>query len=87
MTNQMLNMINPDRPLADDLKSINDAFDISLKAKDLYDAGLLDTGMSIMNQAAELGESMWKEVLDNVKKNFPDDKGTSIDRGTHVVAK
>ena len=85
MTNQMLDIVNPDRPLADDLKSINDAFDIALKAKELYAAGFLDTGMSIMNQSTKLGAFMWKEVWDDVKKKFPDDKVASIDRGKRAV--
>ncbi len=84
MTTKMLDVVNPDRPLADDLKSINDAFDIALKAKELYAAGFLDKGMSIMNQATKLGGFMWEEVWDSVK---PDDKGTSIDRGQQVTAK
>jgi len=73
---------------SDDLKSVNDAFDISLKAKELYDAGLLDKGMSIMNQAANLGALMWTDILEHVSDSLiMDESSPGIDRGEHVVVK
>ncbi len=71
------------------LKPINDAFDISLKAKELRDAGLLHSGTELMTQAAALGEFMWEALWKHATENghLLKVRKPDIERGEQIVVK
>jgi hypothetical protein len=68
--------------LQNSLECINESFDITLKANDLRDRGLLDRGDDIINQSAKLGELMWRHLWDQVANGSP--TNSIVDRGDQV---